>query len=69
MKGGWFEGACMNEDGVKTLSDMPSKEELLASLLRLINAPATQLARIIHAPGQQLAQVLGAHRANLESAG
>jgi ribosomal protein L10 len=47
---------------------MPSREEVLSQLLRLINTPATQLVRLLQAPAQQMVQVVEAHRANLEKA-
>lgn len=65
IKGGWFEGKFINEDGVIAVSKLPSREETLQKLLGLINAPATQLARVIQAPGQQVVQVLGAHSRNI----
>ena len=65
VKGGWFEGAFLDKAGVAQISKMPSREELLAKVLYLINAPATQLARVIKASGQQMVQVLEAHRSNL----
>ena len=45
IKGGVFEGRFMDTAGVKVLSQMPSKPELQAKLLAMINAPATQLLR------------------------
>lgn len=68
IKGGWFEGSCLDGEGVKQISQMPSREELYAKLLSIMNAPATQLVRLLQTPGQQVAQVVEAHRANLEKA-
>ena len=67
MKGAWFESSFLDASGVDSLSKMPGKAETLASLLRVIMAPATQLARIIQAPGEQVVRVIEAHRKNLES--
>jgi large subunit ribosomal protein L10 len=58
IKGGVFEGRFMDTAGVKVLSQMPSKPELQAKLLALINAPATQLLRTIQEPGAQMVRVL-----------
>jgi large subunit ribosomal protein L10 len=69
VKGGWIDGTCVDEAGVKTLSTMPSREETLGKLLALINAPATQLLRLMQAPGTQVVRVLDAHKENLEKAG
>lgn len=66
IKGGWLDGAFVDVEGVKALSSMPSREELLAKLLNLMNAPATQLLRLMNAPAGQVVQVLEAHRSNLE---
>jgi large subunit ribosomal protein L10 len=65
VKGGWFEGSYVDKNGVNSISAMPSREELLSGLLRVINGPATQLARIVQAPGQQLAQVISAYKDTL----
>src|SRR5918995_6701966 len=43
IKGGVFEGEFMDPAKVKVLARMPSKPELQARLLALIQAPATQL--------------------------
>jgi len=66
IKGGWFEGAYVDQAGVETLSKMPSREETLGKLLGLLAAPATQLVRLLQAPSQQFVQVLEGHRSNLE---
>jgi large subunit ribosomal protein L10 len=65
VKGGWFEGMYLDQAGVVQVSNMPSREELLAKLLYLLNAPATQLARVVNAPAQQLAQVINAYKDTL----
>jgi len=58
IKGGVFEGRFMDTAGVKLLSQMPSKPELQATLLAMINAPATQLLRTIQEPGAQMVRLL-----------
>jgi large subunit ribosomal protein L10 len=58
IKGGMFEGRLMDIAGVKVLSQMPSKPELQAKLLAMINAPATQLLRTIQEPGAQMVRLL-----------
>ncbi len=58
IKGGVFEGRFMDPVGVKVLSQMPSKPELQAKLLAMINAPATQLLRTIQEPGAQMVRLL-----------
>jgi len=58
IKGGMFDGRFMDTAGVKVLSQMPSKPELQAKLLAMINAPATQLLRTIQEPGAQMVRLL-----------
>jgi large subunit ribosomal protein L10 len=58
IKGGMFEGRFMDSTGVKALSQMPSKPELQARLLAMINAPTTQLLRTIQEPGARMVRLL-----------
>jgi large subunit ribosomal protein L10 len=58
IKGGVFRRPFMDPAAVKALSQMPSKPELQAKLLALINAPATQLLRTIQEPGAQMVRLL-----------
>lgn len=58
IKGGVFEGQFMDPAGVKVLSQMPSKPELQAKLLAMINAPATQLLRLLQEPGARVVRLL-----------
>ena len=65
LKGAWFENAFIDVAGVKTLASMPSKEEILAKLLNLLNTPATQLLRVIKASSEQVVRVVDAQRKKL----
>jgi large subunit ribosomal protein L10 len=58
IKGGVFEGQFMDPAKVKVLAQLPSKPELQAKLLALINAPATQLVRLIQEPGARVVRLL-----------
>ena len=62
IKGGMFEGEYMDPAKVKILAQMPSKPELQAQLLALMQAPATQLVRLIQEPGARIARLLEAMR-------
>jgi large subunit ribosomal protein L10 len=43
----------MDEQGVKALANMPSREELLATLLGTLQAPVTKFARTLNeVPGK-----------------
>ncbi len=66
LKGGWFEGGFIDVNGIKDLSNLPSREELYAKLLSLLQAPATKLVQMLNAPASKVAQTLEAHRVNLE---
>jgi large subunit ribosomal protein L10 len=58
IKGGIFEGQFMEPAKVKVLAQMPSKPELQAKLLALIQAPATQLVRLVQEPGARVVRLL-----------
>ena len=58
IKGGVFEGEFMDPAKVKVLAQMPSKPELQAKLLAMIQAPATQLVRLVQEPGARVVRLL-----------
>lgn len=56
-------GGCMGENeldraGVKALAAMPSREELIASIVGCIAAPASNIAGAIGAPASNIASIL-----------
>jgi len=51
----------LNVDGVKALAELPSLDALRASLVGLIQTPATRIAGVVQAPAAQLARVLKAY--------
>jgi large subunit ribosomal protein L10 len=59
FKSGIVEGRVVSINEIKTLAAMPSKGELHAKLLFLINAPAQRLATVLNAIGRDLAVVVG----------
>lgn len=65
IKGAFFEGEFLDDKKVEQLSQMPGKEELLASLLRVILAPATNVVRLINEPASLVVRVLGAQEKKL----
>jgi large subunit ribosomal protein L10 len=70
ITGGVLDGTAMPAATVSALAKLPSREVLLAQLLGLINAPASQLLRTIQEPGAQVAGLLGAlERAKREAGG
>ena len=62
IKGAVFEGQMMDPAKVKVLAQMPSKPELQAQLLALVQAPATQLVRLIQEPASRVVRLLDAAR-------
>lgn len=66
IKGGVLEGQFMDPPKVKVLSQMPSKPELQARLLAMIQAPATQLVRLVQEPGARVVRLLEALRKGKE---
>lgn len=69
LKGGVVDGNVVSAPDVEALAKLPSKEQILANLLALINAPATRLLQTINAPASSLARLLGAWRAEIEKKG
>ena len=58
FKAGIVEGRVIDIKAIHDLANMPSKEEIFARLLYLINAPAQRLATAINAVGRNLAAVV-----------
>lgn len=58
FKAGVVEGRVIDASEIKVLSDMPSRDDLFAKLLFLIQAPATRLARAVSGVGRNLAVVV-----------
>lgn len=69
ITGGVLDGAALPAENVNALAKLPSREVLLAQLLGLINAPASQLLRTIQEPGAQVARLLGAIERSKQGAG
>lgn len=66
LKGAFFEGDFVDASGIAALSAMPGREELFGQLLRLINAPATNLVRLLNANATQTVRVIDERRKQLE---
>ena len=60
IRGAVVDNKPVDAAGVTALTKMPGLPELRATILRMMNTPATQLARVISAPGTQLARVIQA---------
>lgn len=62
VKAGFFGGTVLDEEGVKSLASMPSREVLLAQLLGTLQAPLSQLVGVLAAVPQQFLGVLTAYQ-------
>ena len=56
--GGSLGEEILNLEGIKTLSKMPSRDELIASIAGCIGAPASDLAQYLVTPGQSIAGIV-----------
>jgi large subunit ribosomal protein L10 len=56
--GGAMGNAALDPAGVKAVASMPSREELIASIVACLGAPASGLAGAIGAPASSLAGIL-----------
>ncbi|WP_461473592.1 50S ribosomal protein L10 [Pararhodobacter sp.] len=56
--GGAMGSTALNPDGVKAVSELPSREELIASVVACIGAPASNIAGAIGAPASNIAGIL-----------
>ena len=56
-------GTLLDETGIKALASLPSLDQLRATLVGLVNAPATKIAQLSTAPAAKLARVFGAYAA------
>ncbi|RIL09348.1 50S ribosomal protein L10 [bacterium] len=61
LRGGLVEGKPVDAAGVKALADLPTRDELRARLLSVIQAPQRQLVTVLAAPLRGLATVIRAH--------
>ena len=60
IKGGMLGGAIIEPDGIKRLASLPPREQLLAKLAGLMQAPMSQFAGLMAAPLNEMAGLLGA---------
>lgn len=58
FKGGVIEGSAISADQVQDIAKLPSREELLAKLLFLLQSPITRLARTLAAIPRDFVVVL-----------
>ena len=56
--GGAMDEEVMDVNGVKALASMPSREELIASIVQTIMSPAAEIVGAVTAPAAQLAGIV-----------
>jgi large subunit ribosomal protein L10 len=61
--GGAMGPTVLDANGVSSLAELPSLDELRGKLVGLLQAPAGKIARTVNAPAAQLARVFGAYGA------
>jgi len=66
--GGAMGDTVLDVNGIQALAALPSLDELRATLVGLIQAPASKIARTINEPGAMLARVFGAYAAETAEA-
>ena len=68
FKFGYLDNQRLEEAAIVALADLPSLDVLRATLLGLLNAPATKLAVLLNTPATMLAQVIKAKSEKAEAA-
>ncbi len=66
--GGAMGETALDRAGVKAVSEMPSREELIASIVGCIAAPASNIAGAIGAPASNIASILSTIEERAEAA-
>lgn len=61
--GGAMGDTVLDANGIKALAELPSLDQLRATIIGLVQAPATKIARVVSEPGAMLARVFGAYAA------
>ena len=69
VRGGMVDGQPVEAGQVSEIANLPSREELIAKLLFLLQSPLTRLARVLAAVPQQLVVVLDQVRQQKEGGG
>lgn len=60
VKGGLVDGRVIDLAGFRAMAELPSREEILAKLVGMVQAPAQELFGTLIAPMREIAQVLHA---------
>lgn len=68
LKAGMLDGKLIDVSAIKALSDLPSREQLLAKMLGSMSAPATNFVGVLAAVPRSFVQVLAAIKDQKEAA-
>jgi len=66
--GGAMGTTVLDPEGVSSLANLPSLDELRGKLVGLVQAPASKIARVVNGLGAQLARVFAAYGKTGEAA-
>jgi len=66
--GGAMGKTALDPNGVKALATLPSLDQLRATIIGLVQAPATKIAQLVNAPAAKLARVVQAYAKKDEAA-
>jgi len=66
--GGAMGERALDQEGIKSLAELPSLDELRGKIIGVLQAPATKVAGVLQAPAGQMARVMGARASSLEAA-
>ena len=69
IKGGFFDGEILDSKGVINVADLPSKDELFAMLLGLLQKGPQQVLGVVQAPGRDLVNLLKNFESKLAEGG
>lgn len=61
ITGALLESSVLDAAGAESLSDLPTKEQMLAMVLGALSAPGGNLARILNGPSSSLVRVINAY--------
>jgi large subunit ribosomal protein L10 len=66
---GFFEGTVLDASAVEAVAELPSREELLVTLLRTIQEGPRQILGVLQGSGRDLMYLLSNHANELENSG
>lgn len=65
---GYYQGEVFVGEAVKSIADMPSREDMLATMLRTMQEPASMLLSVLQAPARDIINLLKNYETKLSEA-